>query len=121
MSIGSVIPVADNSGARLVRVIKILRKQASSISRIGDFLIVSVIRVNPRKRMKKGIILKAMVIRSPITTKRKDSHRLRFQKGAVAIVDKDGHPRSTKIHGPVSKEIRELGFVRIISLGSLAL
>jgi len=121
MYTGSVMKVADNSGARFVRIIKVLRKSSFSMAKVGDFLVASVIRINPSKKVKKGQILRVMVLRSAFALSRKDGHQLRFQRGAIVVVDKKGNPRSTKIHGPVPKELREAGYIRLVSLGSIAL
>lgn len=121
MNINQIVRVSDNSGARFLKIIKILRKAPRGSAKIGDILIGSVQKINPLKRIKKGQILRAMLIRSAFNTFREDGQYFRYQNTAVVIVDKNGNPKSTKIHGPTSREIRKLGFIRIISLSTLAL
>jgi large subunit ribosomal protein L14 len=123
MKVGTVVRVADNSGACTMRIIKVLKKTPLSQAKVGDFVVGSVLRVHSRKKFKvnKGSICRAIVIRCADPFKRKDGQRLRFQYPAVIIATKKGIPRSTKIYGPVPKELRELGYIRLISLSTIAL
>lgn len=123
MQVGTVVKVADNSGVSLLRIIKILKKNPRSIGKLGDFVIGSALRVHNRKKFKvnKGSICRALVIRQAEYHTRKDGIKMRFQWPAVCIVTKKGLPRSTKIYGPVPKELREKGFIRIVSLSTIAL
>lgn len=123
MQVGTRSVVADNSGARRLKVIKVLRKSPLSRAKLKDPLVGSVLRINNRKKYKvfKGAISRAMVIRSADNYKRKSGEFFRFQKPGISVVSKKGVPRSTKIYGPVPKELREQGLLRIISLSSIAL
>jgi large subunit ribosomal protein L14 len=98
MQVGSVVRVADNSGACFLRVIKVLGKSPTSQAKTGDFVVGSVLKIHQRKKFKvtKGTICRAIVIRSSDPHKRKDGQRLRFQFPAVAIVTRSGTPRSTR-------------------------
>ncbi|RYX87176.1 50S ribosomal protein L14 [bacterium] len=118
---GTVVRVADNSGARYVRIIKVLRKSPKGYGIIGDQLIASVLHVNPKKKVKKGQIVRVMVIRSSFPILREDGQQLKFQSSAVVVVDKNGTPRSTKIYGPTVRELRKKGLIRLISLSTIAI
>jgi len=123
MKVGSKVLVSDNSGVSRLKIIKILRKPANSFARIGDFVIGSAIRLNNRRKfkVKKGQICRALVIRTAEPVKTKDGRRIRFQYPAVVIVSKKGIPKATKIHGPVSIRIREMGFITVVSLATIAI
>lgn len=123
MKSGSIVKIADNSGPTFVRIIKILKKSPHSQAKVGDFVVGSVLRLHDRIKfkVKKGSIVRGLVIRCADPYKRKDGQHFRFQFPAVVIVTKSGLPRSTKIFGPVPKEIREMGLIRVISLSTLAL
>ncbi len=123
MKVGTLVIVSDNSGVSVLRIIKIIRKSPKAVAKIGDFVIGSAIRINNRKKfkVKKGQIVRALVIRTCESVKYKDGRRLKFQFPAVAIVSRKGNPKGTKIHGPVSLRLREMGFINIISLSSVAI
>jgi large subunit ribosomal protein L14 len=123
MRVGTVVKVADNSGPCFLRIIKILRNSPQNQAKTGDHVIGSVLRTHERKKFKvnKGSIVRAIVLRCADPFKRKDGQRLRFQYPAVTIITKSGLPRGTKIFGPIPKELRELGYIRIVSLSTIAL
>ena len=118
---GTVVKIVDNSGARFVRVIKVLRKKPKSQGKIGDHLIASVIHINPKKKVKKGQLVRVMMIRSSFPLIRDDGQKIKFQESAAVIIDKNGTPRSTKIYGPTVRELRKKGLIRLISLASIAI
>jgi large subunit ribosomal protein L14 len=120
---GTVVRVADNSGPCFLRIIKILKSSQLATAKIGDFVVGSVLRVHQRKKFKvsKGSLVRALCIRLGNSIKRKDGQCLRFQTSAVVIVTRNGIPRGTKIYGPVPRELREQGFIRLISLSTIAL
>lgn len=119
---GTVVRIADNSGARLLRIIKILGKKPKSRGLIGDSVIGSVIHTNPKKpHVKTGIIVHATIIRSAISKRRYDDERLRFQYSAVVITNRKNIPKANKIYGPCARELRLKGYIRIVSLASIAL
>ena len=123
MKVGSKVLVSDNSGVSLLKIIKILRKPANSSATIGDFVIGSAARINLRQKfkVKKGQICRALVIRTAEPVRTKDGRRIRFQYPAVVIVSRRGIPKGTKIHGPVSIRIREMGFIKVVSLSTIAI
>jgi len=126
MTVGSIVRVADNSGARFLRVLKILKKGQRATAKTGDFIIGSVSQTyttytKEKFKVSKGKIVRAIVIRCPEYFARKDGQMLRFQKSAVVLMSRKGIPRGTKVYGPMPKELRESGYIRLISLGSLSL
>lgn len=121
MNNNQVVRVSDNSGARFMKIIKILRKPPTGQASLGDVVVGSIQKINPAKRVRKGQILRAMLIRAAKNTSRFDGQYFKFQSSAVVIIDKNCNPKSTKIHGPTSREIRKFGYIRIISLSTLAI
>lgn len=109
--------VADNTGAKLVQVIKVLGGTRRRYAQIGDVVVVSVKSAEPRKMVKKKDVLQALVVRQKKSLKRKDGSYIRFDENAVVIVDKGKkEPRGGRIFGPIPREIQELGYAKIISL-----
>jgi large subunit ribosomal protein L14 len=123
MQTGTVVKVADNSGPCFIRVIKILKSHPLATAKIGDHVVGSVLYTHQRMKFKveKGSLVRAICIRIADSRKRTDGQRLKFQYSAVAIVTKNGIPRGTKIYGPVPKELREQGYIRLMSLSTIAL
>jgi large subunit ribosomal protein L14 len=123
MQTGSVVKVADNSGPCFLRVIKILRSHSLATAKIGDHVVGSVLYTHQRKKFKveKGSLVRAICIRVSDSHRRADGQRLRFQNPSVVIVTKNGVPRGTKIYGPLPKELREQGYIRLVSLSTIAL
>jgi len=120
---GTIARVADNSGPCFLRIIKILKSSPLASAKIGDYVVGSVLNIHQRKKFKvsKGSLVRAVCIRIANSIKRKDEQRLKFQIPSVVIVTRNGIPRGTKIYGPVPKELREQGFIRLISLSTIAL
>ncbi|MBD3329060.1 50S ribosomal protein L14 [Candidatus Dojkabacteria bacterium] len=119
VKIGSKVKVADNSGARLAKVIGIRGYSRKRWAGIGDAVVVSVQDALPRSNVKKHEICKAVVARTNKELKRKDGSYIRFDDNAVIILESDGAkkmPRGTRIFGPVARELKEKGFDKIISL-----
>ena len=117
----SIIKVCDNSGARFVKCIRILKRKPKACAYIGDILIVSVKKAAPHKKIKKGSIQKAVVVRLVQNIRRTDGSRLKFFKSAVVLLLKQQLPIATRIFGPVFKELRSLKYFKIVSLSTLAL
>ena len=109
------LEVADNSGARLVQCIRVLGGTRRRYARIGDVIVVSVKKAEPRKEVKKKAVVRAVIIRQRQPLRRKDGTYIRFDDNAVVIVD-GKEPKGGRIFGPVARELRELGFSKIISL-----
>ena len=110
------LDVADNSGAREVQCIKVLGGSKKTSAKVGDIIVVSVKDAIPRGRVKKGDVLKATVVRTTYPVKRPDGTQTRFDRNAVVLINNQREPIGTRIFGPVTRELRSLGFMKIISL-----
>ena len=108
------LDVADNSGARQVQCIKVLG--GSKRMHVGDVIVVSVKDAMPKGRVKKGDVLKAVIVRTASDIRRKDGSVIRFDSNAAVLINKDGEPIGTRIFGPVTRELRAKKFMKIISL-----
>jgi large subunit ribosomal protein L14 len=112
----SIVNVADNTGAKLVRVFKILGSSKKRTAEIGDIIVVSVQKAEPRKAVKKKDVLQAVVVRQRKAFRRKDGSYVRFDENAVVILDKGKkEPLAGRIFGPIPREISEKGFQTIAS------
>ena len=112
----SVLDVADNSGAKAVLCIKVLGGSKRKTAGIGDVIVVSIREAIPRGKVKKGDVHKAVIVRQRFALRRKDGTLIRFDRNAAVLVNKDQEPIGTRIFGPVTRELRTLGFMKIISL-----
>ena len=112
----TILTVADNSGAKEVKCIKVLGHSKSRYARIGDEIVVSVKKAAPRGAVKQKTVQRAVIVRMRSNLKRKDGSCIRFDENAVVIVGKDLLPKGTRVFGPVARELRERGFQKIISL-----
>lgn len=110
------IKVADNSGAKLVQVFRILGGSRKRYAFLGDVVICSVKQTEPRKPIKKKDIVKAVLVRQRAPVRRADGSYIRFDENAVVIIDDKKQPRSTRVFGPVPREIKEKGFDAVFSL-----
>lgn len=112
----SVLDVADNSGAKSVLCIKVIGGSKRKSAGIGDIIVVSIREAIPRGKVKRGDIHKAVIVRQRFALHRKDGSTIRFDRNAAVLVNKDKEPIGTRIFGPVTRELRTLGFMKIISL-----
>ena len=112
----TICKVADNSGAKSVRVIHPLVKHSRHGGKIGDIIVGSVRESTPQGQVKKKQIVKAVIARTRAPYKRKDGSIIRFDDNAVVILEADKNPKGTRIIGPVAKELKELGYQKIVSL-----
>ena len=110
------LDVADNSGARRIQCIKVLGGSKRRFASIGDIIIVSVKDAIPRGKVKKGEVLKAIIVRTKKDFKRTDGTTIRFDKNAAVLLDKQEEIIATRIFGPVTRELRTKKFIKIISL-----
>ena len=110
------LDVADNSGARRVMCIKVLGGSKRKYAGVGDIIVVSVKEAIPRGRVKKGDVMKAVVVRTAKDVRRPDGSVIRFDRNAAVLIDKQGEPIGTRIFGPVTRELRSKGYMKIISL-----
>jgi large subunit ribosomal protein L14 len=112
----SVLGVADNSGAREVLVIRVLGGSRRKYARLGDVVICTVKKAIPKGGVKKGEVVRAVVVRMRGRRTRKNGETLRFDDNAVVLINPDGNPRATRIFGPVPRELRDLSYMKIVSL-----
>jgi len=120
----SVCDVADNTGARTVRAIRVLGGSTARgayrrmTAGVGDIIIASVQKATAGGDAKKGEVVRGVVVRTKYPTRRPDGSLVRFDRNAVVLIDKDGNPRGTRIFGSVARELREKRYMRIVSLAS---
>lgn len=112
----TILNVADNSGAKKLQCFKVLRGTRHRYARLGDIIVASVRESEPRKQVKKGDVVKAVVVRQKKTFKRGDGSCVRFDDNAAVLIDNNKEPRGTRILGPVPRELKDKGFNTIISL-----
>ncbi len=110
------LDVADNSGARRVQCIKVLGGSKRKYASVGDVIVVSVKEAIPRGRVKKGDVLKAVVVRTAKDIRRNDGTAIRFDNNAAVLINAQGEPIGTRIFGPVTRELRAKSYMKIISL-----
>ncbi|HHU64089.1 MAG TPA: 50S ribosomal protein L14 [Clostridiales bacterium] len=110
------LKVADNTGAKEIMCIKVLGGSRRQFANIGDIIVASVKSATPGGVVKKGDIVKAVIVRTSKGIKRSDGSLIRFDENAAVIINDQKQPRGTRIFGPVTRELREKDFMRIISL-----
>ena len=110
------LDVADNSGARRVQCIKVLGGSKRKYASVGDIIVVSVKEAIPRGRVKKGDVMKAVVVRTAKDIRRPDGSAIRFDRNAAVLVNAQGEPIGTRIFGPVTRELRSKNHMKIVSL-----
>ena len=113
----SIVQIADNSGAKIGRVFKVLGSAAKRYARLGEIVVLSVQKAEPRKQVKKKDVLHAVVVRSKAAFRRKDGSYIRFDENAVVIIEKQKmDPIAGRVFGPIPRELAEKGYQKIISL-----
>jgi large subunit ribosomal protein L14 len=110
------LDVADNSGARRVMCIKVLGGSKRKYAQVGDTIVVSIKDAIPRGRVKKGDVMKAVVVRTAAPVRRPDGSIIRFDRNAAVLVNNQGEPVGTRIFGPVTRELRAKNHMKIVSL-----
>ncbi|HTK83068.1 MAG TPA: 50S ribosomal protein L14 [Bacteroidota bacterium] len=108
--------VADNSGAKKVRCIRVLGGHDRRYAGVGDLIVVSVKSAIPGAGVKKGEVSRAVIVRTKKETRRKDGSFIRFDENAAVLLNTQGEPRGTRIFGPVARELRDKNYMKIISL-----
>jgi len=111
----SKVQVADNTGARVAMMIGVIGKRTDT-ARVGDIITAHIRESIPTANVKKGEVVRAVVVRTSSPIRRPDGSVLRFDDNAIVIIDKDKNPRGTRIFGPVARELREQNFMKIVSL-----
>jgi large subunit ribosomal protein L14 len=118
------VDVADNSGAKIAYIIRVLRgstakgKFTRKTATVGDRVVCSIKKALPGGEIKSGTVVKAVVVRTNYPVRRDDGSYVRFDRNAVVLIDDDGNPRGTRIFGAVARELREKNYAKIVSLAS---
>ena len=110
------LKVADNSGAKEVLTIKVLGGSGRKVSNIGDVIVCSVKKATPGGVVKKGEVVKAVIVRTKTGARRNDGSYIKFDENACVIIRDDKSPRGTRIFGPVARELRDGNYMKIVSL-----
>lgn len=110
------LTVCDNSGAKEILCIRVLGGTRKRYARVGDIIVATVKQASPTGNVKKKSVIKAVVVRTKDAIKRKDGSTIRFDDNAAVIIGEDKNPKATRIFGPVPRELREMGYTKIISL-----
>ena len=112
----SYLKVADNTGAKEIHCIRVLGGSKRKFGNIGDVIVSSVRKANPGGTVKKGDVVKAVIVRTKRGVRREDGSYVRFDENAAVIIKEDRNPKGTRIFGPVARELREKDFMKILSL-----
>ena len=112
----SYLKVADNTGAKEIHCIRVLGGSKRKYGNIGDVIVASVRKANPGGTVKKGDVVKAVIVRTKRGVRREDGTYVRFDENAAVIIKEDKNPKGTRIFGPVARELREKDFMKILSL-----
>ena len=112
----SYLKVADNTGAKEIHCIRVLGGSKRKFGNIGDVIVASVRKANPGGTVKKGEVVKAVIVRTKRGVRREDGSYVRFDENAAVIIKEDKNPKGTRIFGPVARELREKDFMKILSL-----
>jgi len=110
------LQVADNTGAKVIMCIRVLRGSNSRYAGVGDLIVGVVKEADPHMQVKDGEVVQAVVVRTVKAIRRKDGSYVRFDDNAAVVISKDLNPRGTRVFGPVARELRDRGFMKIISL-----
>ena len=110
--------VADNTGAKEILCIRVMGGSKRRYAAVGDIIVATVKQAMPKGSVKKGDVVRAVVVRTKKEYGRPDGSYIRFDENAAVILDEDKSPKGTRIFGPVARELREKGFMRIVSLAS---
>ncbi len=116
IQVESNLDVADNSGARRVQCIKVLGGSKRKYASVGDTIVVSVKEAIPKGRVKKGQVMKAIIVRTAFPIRRADGSSIRFDRNAAVLINPQGEPVGTRIFGPVTRELRTKNHMKIVSL-----
>ena len=112
----SYLKVADNTGAKEIHCIRVLGGSKRKFGNIGDVIVASVRKATPGGTVKKGDVVKAVIVRTKRGVRREDGSYVRFDENAAVIIKEDKNPRGTRIFGPVARELREKDYMKILSL-----
>ncbi|MDD5799232.1 MAG: 50S ribosomal protein L14 [Coriobacteriales bacterium] len=112
----TMLNVADNSGAKRVKCIKVMGGSKRRYAGLGDVILAAVQEAQPGGQVKKGDVVRCVVVRCVKETRRKDGSYIKFDQNACVLVDKEGEPKGTRIFGPVARELRDRKYMKIVSL-----
>ncbi len=112
----TILDIADNSGAKRAAMIGVIGRHGTMSAEVGDIITANVKEAIPEGGVKKGEVVKAVIVRTKSPIKRKDGSTVKFSSNAIVIIDNQKNPRGTRIFGPVARELREKQFMKIISL-----
>jgi len=112
----SILKVADNTGAKFIRCFRVLGATRRRYARIGDIIVASVQKAEPRKAVKKKDIVRAVIVRQKQPLRRADGSYVRFDENAAILIDAKREPRATRIFGPIPREIKEKGFEKVLTM-----
>ena len=112
----SILEVADNSGAKKIRAINLLGGSKGKYARVGDVITASIQEAAPDGNVKKGQVVKAVIVRTVNATRRRDGSYIRFDQNAAVLINNDREPIGTRVFGPVARELRDRKFMKIVSL-----
>ena len=112
----SVIKVADNSGAKIVRCFRVLGGSGKRYAGVGDIIVASVQSAEPRKTVKKKDVVRVMIVRTKNALRRKDGSYVRFDENAVVLVDAKKEPIATRVFGPLPRELKEKGYEKLMTM-----
>ncbi|MEM9691785.1 MAG: 50S ribosomal protein L14 [Myxococcota bacterium] len=116
IQVESKLEVADNSGAKRVKCIKVLGGSRRRYAKLGDIIVVSIVECLPNTKVKKGDIARAVIVRTSTEHRRDDGSYIKFDKNSAVLINKDKEPVGTRIFGPVARELRYKRFMKIVSL-----
>ena len=116
IQVESVLEVADNSGAKKVRCIKVLGGSKRKYASIGDIIVVSIKAASPNSKVKKGQLARAVIVRTKKEIRRKDGSYIRFDNNSAVLINQENEPLGSRIFGPVARELRAKRFMKIVSL-----
>jgi len=112
----SILDIADNSGAKKAAMIGVIGKRGKRTAIIGDIITASIKEAIPHANVKKGEVVKAVIVRTRNPIRRRDGSSVKFSSNAIVLIDNNKNPRGTRIFGPVARELRDAAFMKIISL-----
>ena len=112
----TLLKLADNTGAKKIMCIKVLGGSRRRYAMVGDVIVASVKQATPNGAVKKKEVVQAVIVRTTKIPKRPDGSAIRFDENAAVIIDKQGQPRGTRIFGPIARELRDRGYMKIVSL-----
>lgn len=116
LSLRSILDVADNTGARKASFIGVLNCKGKFVGKVGDLIRVNIKESAPEAAVKKGDVAKAVIVRTKSPIRRRDGTYVKFDTNAVVIIDDTGNPKGTRVFGPVARELRNMEYMKIISL-----